>query len=256
MRKFIALAIAGAMTVGVVSFATADESIQTEVGKVSPTKLPKKKHKNVKFVNTITTFNVPGTNQPPSANRTILDLSKNLKFNNKKWPYCKTDAAGLELAATVDDAKKLCGKKSIVSQDSGSTANVRVDLGPGNEPLLLDIQVVAFNENGNKLLLYSKPVGPASGIPASILVGKLKKASKVGGRPPGSSTKGFKQSLDVSIPPLAAGAISLFKVTIEKSKYIKARCKPRRMKFQATTFFSNAAPTSDGFSFGCKPKGR
>ena len=94
MRKFLALAIAGAMTVGVVSFATADESIQTEVGKVSPTKLSKKKYKNVKFVNTITTFNVPGTNQPPSANRTILDLSKNLKFNNKKVPVLQDRRGG------------------------------------------------------------------------------------------------------------------------------------------------------------------
>ena len=38
--------------------------------------------------------------------------------------------------------------------------------------------------------------------------------------------------------------------------YIKARCKTRRMKFRATTFFRNAAPATDGFSFGCKPKGR
>jgi len=245
MRKFIALAIAGAMTVGVVSFATADESIQTEVGKVSPTKLPKKKHKNVKFVNTITTFNVPGTNQPPSANRTILDLSKNLKFNNKKWPYCKTDAAGLELAATVEDAKKLCGKKSAVSEDSGSTANVRVDLGPGNEPLVLDIQVVAFNENGNKLLLYSKPIGDSSGIPASILVGKLKKSK---------SGKKYGKALDVTIPPLAAGAISFFEVTIPKSKYIQGRCKSKKMYFQAETFFDGGTSTKDDYFKKCKPK--
>jgi hypothetical protein len=245
MRKFMALAIAGAMTVGVVSFATAGEETQTEVGKVTPTKLDKKKHKNVKFVNTITTFNAPGTNQPPSANRTILDLSKNLKFNNKKWPYCKTDAAGLELAASVEDAKELCGKKSVVSQDSGSTANVRVDLGPGSEPLLLDIQVVAFNENGNKLLLYSKPVGDSQGIPASILVGKLKKSK---------SGKKYGKALDVTIPPLAAGAISFFEVTIPKSKYIQGRCKSKKMYFQAETFFDGGTSTKDDYFRKCKPK--
>jgi hypothetical protein len=245
MRKFLALAIAGAMTVGVVSFATADESIQTEVGKVKPTKLSKKKFKNAKFVNTITTFDVPGTNQPPSANRTILDLSKNLKFNNKKWPYCKTDEAGLETAATVADAKKVCGKKSVVSEDKGSTANVRVDLGPMNEPLVLDIQVVAFNEQGNKLLLFSKPIGDSSGIPASILIGKLKN-SKSGGK--------YGKALDVTIPPLAAGAISFFKVTIPKSKYVQARCKSKKMWFQAETFFDGGTSTKDSYVKKCKQK--
>lgn len=245
MRKYLALAIAGAMTVGVVSFATADESIQTEVGKVKPTKLDKKKHKNVKFVNTITTFDEPGKQQPKSAQRTILDLSKNLKFNNKKWPYCKSDAAGLETAATVADAKKVCGKKSIVSEDKGSTANVRVDLGPGNNPLLLDIQVVAFNENGNKLLLYSKPQGDSAQIPASILVGKLKK-SKSGSK--------YGKALDVTIPPLAAGAISFFEVTIPKSKYIQGRCKSKKMWFQAQTFFTDGTSTTDDYSKKCKQK--
>jgi len=245
MRKFLALAIAGAMTVGVVSFATADESIQTEVGKVSPTKLSKKTYKNVKFVNTITTQNVPGTNQPPSANRTILDLSKNLKFNNKKTPYCKTDEAGLELAATTDDAKQVCGKKSLVSQDSGSTAQVRVDQGPMAPPLEIPVQVLAFNENGNKLLLFSKPQDPFAGIPASILVGKLKKSK---------SGKKYGKALDVTIPPLAAGAINFFEVTVKKSKYIQAKCKPKKMTFQATTFFSDAPTSSDTHTVKCKPK--
>jgi len=245
MRKFLALAIAGAMTVGLVSFATADESIQTEVGKVSPTKLSKKKYKNVKFVNTITTSDAPGTNQPPKAQRTILDLSKNLKFNNKKTPYCKTDAAGLETAATVEDAKNICGKKSVVSEDKGSTANVRVDLGPVNPPIVLDIQVVAFNENGNKLLLYSKPVGDSAQIPASILVGKLKKSK---------SGKKYGKALDVTIPPLAAGAISFFEVTIPKSKYIQGRCKSKKMYFQAETFFEGGTSTKDSYFRKCKQK--
>jgi len=245
MRKFLALAIAGAMTVGVVSFATADESIQTEVGKVSPTKLSKKTYKNVKFVNTITTQNVPGTNQPPSANRTILDLSKNLKFNNKKTPYCKTDEAGLELAATTDDAKQVCGKKSLVSQDSGSTAQVRVDQGPMAPPLEIPVQVLAFNENGNKLLLFSKPQDPFAGIPASILVGKLKKSK---------SGKKYGKALDVTIPPLAAGAISFFEVTIPKSKYIQGRCKSKKMYFQAETFFDGGTSTKDSYFKKCKQK--
>jgi len=254
MRKYIAGAVIVALGFGVVSFATADESVQTEVGLVKPRKLSNKKHQKVEFSNTITTFNQAGTGQPPSATRTILDLPKQFKINTNAVNKCRTDAAGLELAAVTKEAIRACGKRSLITDPRGSRAQVTVG---GSPPLLIDVEVSGFNENGKKLLLYSKPVGAASGIPASILVGKLKKFSKVGGRPRGTASAAFKQSLDVSIPPLAAGAISLFKVRIIKSiGYIKARCKPRRMKFRATTFFSNAAPATDGFSFGCKPKGR
>ncbi len=253
MRKYVAGLVIVALGFGLVSFATADESVQSEVGKVKPRKLPKKKRKPVEFTNTIKTFNLPGVGQPPSATRTILDLPKQFKINTKAAKTCRTDAAGLELAAITKDAVRACGKRSLVTDPKGSFAQVTV---AGAPPLTIPVAVSGFNENGKKLLLFSKPQVPFAGIPASILVGKLKKASKVRGRPPGSSTKGFKESLDVTIPPLAAGAISLFKVRIFKSKYIKARCKPRRMKFQATTFFSNAPPTIDGYSFGCKPKGK
>lgn len=266
MRKFLALAIVGALTFGVVNLATAGEETQTEVGKIKPTKLPKKGVKNVKYVNTITTFNEPGKNQPKSANRTILDLPKQFKLNNKKFKTCKTDESGLEQAATTDDAVKACGKKSLVSDPKGSSAQVTVDFGTSSA--IIDVEVSAFNESGNKLLLYSKPTGAGAGIAASILVGKLKKANKVAGRPSGVSTKGFKQSLDVTIPPLAAGAISFFEVTIPKNKtvkkgkgkkakkvsYIQAKCKPKNVKWQATTFFTDGSNTTDDHVQKCKQK--
>jgi hypothetical protein len=208
----------------------------------------------VKLINTIKTFDDPALNQPPSANRTILDLPKQMKFNLKSVKRCKTDAAGLEGAATVADAKKACGKKSVVSKDNGSTAKVTVAL-PGGAQTVINVDVVAFNENGKKLLLYSKPTGAYSGIAASILVGKLKKFGKVKGRPAGTKNgKPYRQSLDVSVPPLAAGAISLFKVTVKNGKFIQAKCKPKKMRFQATTFFDNAPTTSDKYTHKCKPK--
>jgi hypothetical protein len=254
MRKYIAGVVVVALAFGGVSLATADESVQTEVGLVKPRKLSNSKHQKVKFTNIITTFNQASTGQPPSATRTILDLPKQFKINTKAVNKCRTDAAGLQAAAVTKEAIRACGKRSLVTDPRGSSAQVTV---AGSPPLVIDVEVSGFNENGKKLLLYSKPVGAASGIPASILVGKLKKSSKVAGRPPGTASGGFKQSLDVAIPPLAAGAISLFEVTLFKSSgYVKAKCKPRRMKFQATTFFSNASPAADGFSFGCKPKGR
>ncbi len=253
MRRFVAVVVIAALGFGVVSLATADESVQSEVGQVKPRELPKKKRRPVEFTNTIKTFNLPGVGQPPSATRTILDLPRQFKIDTTAAKRCRTDAAGLEAAPITKDAIRACGKRSLVTDPRASFAKVTV---AGARPVVIPVAVSGFNEDGKKLLLYSKPLAPYAGISASILVGKLKKASKVRGRPDGSSAKGFRESLDVSIPPLAAGAISLFKVRLFKSKYVKARCRPRRMKFQATTFFSNAPPTVDGFSFGCKPKGR
>ena len=258
MRKFLGLMIVGALSFGVVSFATADEAVQTEEGKIKPSKLSKKKPQNIQFVNTITTFDQPGAGpsgqQPPSAQRTILDLPKQFKINNTKVKYCKTDAAGLEEATSTEDAVKACGKKSLVSDPKGSKAEITVDFGPTAEPGLINVDVSAFNEKPNTLLLYSKPVGDASGIPASILVGKLAKFGKVPGRPRGTASGPYKQSLDVTIPPLAAGAISLFEVTIKKSKYIQAKCKPKTLNYQATTFFTNAPTASDTATSKCKVK--
>jgi hypothetical protein len=253
MRKYLALAIAGALSIGVVSFASADESVQTEEAKVKPTKFSKKKHKPVTLINTITTVNDPATGQPPSANRTVLDLPKQMRFNTKNTPKCKTDVAGLAAAGTTDDAIKACGKKSVVTDAKGSPAEVTVG-DPIN--IVLDIQVTGFNEDGKKLILFAKPTGSAAGIPASILLGKLKKASKIKGRPAeAKNTKPYGESLDVTIPPLAAGAISLFKVKIPKSaNYVQAKCKPKKMQWQATTFFDDGSTTTDTDTQKCKPK--
>ena len=255
MKRLVALAVAGALTLGLAGLATADESVQTEEATVKPNKIKKKSHQNVTLINTITTFDDPALGQPKSAVRTILDLPKQMKFNTGGVKTCKTNEAGLEAAPTTSDAIKACGKKSLVTDAKGSEAQVTVSQGAA-APLILDVEVSGFNEDGKKLLLYSKPVGSAAGIPASILLGKLKKFNKVNGRPAGATNgKPYKESLDVTIPPLAAGAISLFKVTIPKSaKYVKAKCKPKKMEFRATTFFSDGTDTFDTTTHKCKQK--
>ena len=246
MRKTLALAavaVVAILTFGVVNMASAGEETQKEEFTISPTKLSKKKPQKIEFVNTITTNDKPGTFQPPKAYRTVLDLPKQFKLNYTKVPYCKTDADGLNSAATVSDAKKACGTGSQVSSDKGSSAQVRVGSAVG--ATVIDVDVVAFNENGKKLLLYSKPTGAFSGIAATILVGKLKNSK---------SGKAYDKALDVTIPPLAAGAISFFEVTIPKSKYIMAKCNNKKVKAQATTYFNDAATSSDDHQVKCKPK--
>ncbi len=98
MRKILALALTGAIAVGVVSSAAADESVQKESFTLKPTKLDKKKFSNVKYSNLIMTSDSPGgpnstPNQPPTATRTVVDYSKNFKFNYNKFPTCKVDGS-------------------------------------------------------------------------------------------------------------------------------------------------------------------
>ena len=63
-----------------------------------------------------------------------------------------------------------------------------------------------------------------------MLVGKLKKGPK-----------GYGNQLDVTIPPLLAGAISRFTTTVKNGKYVQARCKTKNEKWQATTMYNNHA---------------
>ena len=246
MKRILALILTGAVAFGIVGIANAGEEVQDVEFSIGPTKLSTKKPQNIEWTVSLTTFDrTDGSNQPPSAQRTLLDLPKQFTLNNKDWPYCKTDEAGLQQAPTVEDAKAACGQKSVVSVDSGSMAEVTVGDANPDHVVKIDVDVVAFNEKGDKIYLYSKPTGVFSGISASILVGKLKD-SKAG--------SAYKKALDVTVPPLSAGAISFFQVTIAKSEYIQATCKPEKLKLKATQYFTNAPSTTDTPSVTCKPK--
>lgn len=230
MRKILALVLTGALAIGMVSMASAGEEQQKEDFTISG-KFSKKKFKNAELVNLITTSNAPGSTQPPDADRTVVDWGKQFKFNNKSWPTCKVDQAQIE-NTTTEQAIKACGKKSVVSDASGSSATISV-----GGVLQIDVLVTAFNAKNNVLLLHSKPIGDAAGIPPSILVGKLKN-SKAGSK--------YGKALDVSIPELTAGGIAEFLVTIPKSEYVQIKCKPSKVYVQATTTFGDGTEqTSD-----------
>ncbi len=251
MRKraiLLAAAAVAMLAIGLSGLAGADESVQVERAKVKPKKLPKRGHKNIKLINTIVTRNEPGKGQPKSATRTVLDLPKQLKIHNKSVAYCKGTPTELQFASTRAEARKVCGRRSQVSKDGGSSAKVTVAnaMDPSN-PTIIDVDVTAFNAKHKKMLLWSKPTGPAQGIPASILVGKLKR-SKAG--------RAYRKALDVKVPKLDAGAISYFKVTVKKGRYLQAKCKPKRMKFQAKTFFDDGTTTTDTDTVKCKPKAK
>ena len=252
MRKIFALVITGALAIGLVSFAGADEEVQTIQASIQPKKLSKKKFKPVTLVTDVTTFvdrrDDPNTDQPPSADQTLVDFPKNMKFDTTAVPNCKVDAAGLE-NTTTEQAKEACGKKSQVSIDGKSFAHVTVDSNP-NQPnsvvFNVDVDVTAFNgKKKNTIYLHSKPTGSASGLQPSILTGKLKDSPA--GKP-------YGKRLDVTIPDLAAGAIDDFVVTVKAGKYVQSRCKSKKNTFQATTNYENHVQTVDTFTTKCKRK--
>ena len=249
MRKYVILAVVALASMVMASFASADD-IQSIDAKVTPTKLDKKKYKPAKLLIDIKTKNNSGaatnSDQPPSADRTVVDFAKNLKITTKAAPNCAGSEAQLQ-NTTTDQAKDICGKKSIVSVASGTSAHVTVDSNPAlpnSASLPVPVVVTAFNGTAkNTLYLHARAESVNT---TSVLVGKLKK---------GSSPYGY--SLDVTIPPLLAGAIDDFKVTVKAGKYIQARCKSKKNPFQATTFFENwsgGPKASDTTQTKCKQK--
>ncbi len=184
-----------------------------------PTKLSKKKFKNVKFVNTITTSNAPGSTSRRTATRTVVDWPQAVQVQQQEagLPARPTRPASRP-ATTVEDAKTACGKKSVVSDRRPAAPPGACRLPAG--VLTIDIDVDAFNEKGNELLLLQQADRRVLRHPASILVGKLKD-SKAG--------SAYGKALDVTIPPLSAGGDLVLQVTIPKSEYIQAKCKPKKV---------------------------
>jgi hypothetical protein len=249
MRRLIAAALAGIFALASVGVAQADP-IQSIEAKVMPKKLPKKKFKPAKLkVEIITGDNVGGNpaNEPPKATNTKVNFPKNLRFKPNAVPSCKVSAGALQNTST-EQAIAACGRRSIVSVGSkvptgpqptnGTSAWIRIG---GPSPLGEPVVVTAFNgKEKNALYLHSR----AQTFPiTSVLIGKLKKGPK-----------GFGKQLDVTVPILPAGGIERFTVTVKAKRYIQARCKPKRMRYQAITTFSNHPRVKDNYVDRCKVK--
>jgi len=233
----------------------AADPIQSITTKLSPKKLSKKKFKPAKIYVEILTAPDTGSathpEQPPSAHRTKVYFPTNMKFVENGAPKCKATEAELQ-NTTTDQAKNLCGTKSIVSKGSttptgpehttGTSAWVTVDLPGPNTTLGVPVVVTAFNgSKKNTLFLHSRADSVNN---TSVLVGKMHKGGP----------KGYGYVLDVSIPPLLAGAISRFTTTVKSGKYVQARCKTKSMKFRAVTEYDVHPTTSDDFTTRCKRK--
>lgn len=247
MRKYFALAVVALVAMVVPNVASASNETQRLVTKVTPTKLDKKKFKPAQiFVDVITDNNDEGNpDQPPSANRTRVDFSPNMKFDTGAVPNCKGTRESLN-NTTTEQAKNICGNDSVVSvAGEGKTeATVLIDPNPsvpGNQPIPVDVVVTAFNGNEKDSIFLHARADAVNNT--TVLEGKLT-----------SAPAGFGRTLDVTIPPLAAGAISDFKTTVKAGKYVQARCKDKTPTFQARTEYSNHTPTTAQFTDKCKQK--
>jgi len=238
MRKYLILAVVALVAMVVPSIAAAQEQ-QRIVTKITPTKLDKKKFKPVTIFNDIITGgnDQAGQNpdQPPSADRTRVDFSKNLKFDSNAVPNCQGDEAALQ-NTTTQLATQICGSKSIVSiKGAGKTeATVVVDPAPtvpGTAPLVVDVVVTAFDGFQDKTIFLHARADAVNNT--SVLVGKLTKGPT-----------GFGSTLDVTIPDLLAGAISDFKVTVKAGKFVQGVCKDKTPTYRARTEYENHQPTT------------
>jgi hypothetical protein len=188
--------------------------------------------------------------QPPSAFNTKVNFPANAKFDYKAVDQCEATEEQLQ-NTTTSQAVDLCGGKSVVSvgskvpdgpeSETGTSAWVTVDLPGVGTTLGVPVQVTAFNGNKPKTLFLHSRADAVNNT--SVLVGKLK-----------DGPKGFGDQLDVTIPPLLAGAISRFTTTVKSGKYVQARCKNKNENWQAITKYENHPTTTGDFTSKCKQK--
>ncbi len=245
-RLIVALGLVLALGVAGIAFADGTSENDPKVlGKVSPKKLDKKKFKPVKFytgVATTTTSSVPGQQNPESE---MLEFGKNIKFQNKKAPFCSVPLNG----TTTEQAEAACaaevgGNGSVIGKGQANA-----DLGQGPQQVD-DVIVTAFNGPGpNQLRLHAW--SPTLGSGATQVVDGLIVKAPSGGK--------YGQALSVpDAPDLGEDAfmLTLFDSTISKSsKVVSGRCKAKKFLWKRTVTYDDGTKETVELSQKCKRKG-
>jgi len=229
--------------------------ITTFGGGTSPEKLPKKKYTPV--VTTILGKIKTSDGTHPSALReAVVDIDKDVKFNNKGFPVCKP---GQLEARDTKAARKVCGKTTI----GKGVAHAEIAF-PEQRPIKVTSPITVFNGGGNarktKLLIHTFLTVP---VPAAIVtqVNITKKGTGV-------------HSI-AKIPVIAGGSGSVldFKFQLGKTYnykgkkvgYFEAKCPDGVFKVKTPkVLFKNEAREAGagaqtvlkgGLAVPCKPKG-
>jgi len=192
MRKVAVLvAMVATAVFSIVGIAYAVEKTQYLTTTTTGGKGSKSKPRAIKLrVNTGVSANVEAENGTFANSKTTISLDRNLRFNNRKFPYCSE-----QRVLTDEDS---CPAASRVGKGS-----VRAVAGPGGNVKVAP-RVTAYNARGNKLLLK---LTKAPGDPVDstgVIVGTLKNAS---GR--------YGKKLEVPIPAKYQQQLGLF-ITLQQ----------------------------------------
>jgi len=240
-RKWLVLGVGLAVSFGATSIAFAAGAADTQDafvdGKVSPSKLDKKKYKPVKLflgVRTEIPGGVTGTQSNPHAE--FISIPKNVKINTKGGAVCTSLPPS---GSTPDQARAACPGKSYLGS---GTASIQ---GPGGVQIN-DITVSVFRgpaKNGVQLHTYSPTLLAA----APTVLGSIVK-SNAGGK--------FGSALSVPNAP-ETGSLMLtgFNATINKStKFATANCKSKTMTFQRKVTYADGSSETVETTQKCKRK--
>jgi hypothetical protein len=213
----------------------ATDNVAKVEGKVSPTKLDKKKFKPVSlFSGVATETNVTGLQANPASE--YVSYPKNIKPNFNAGDVCTSLPPS---GSTTEQAKAACPKSSY---EGGGHATVQF---PGLA-LIDDVTVSVFRGPTKKdvqLHTYSPTLLAAS----PTVLGHIVK-SNAGGK------YGYALSVPNS-PVTGAGMITSFNATVtKKSKAWVGRCKSKTMAFQRKVTYTDGSTETAELTQKCKRK--
>jgi hypothetical protein len=226
----VAVAVAGALALAAVAFGAGNSTATFEF---TPDQVPKDAYaKGSLFVHTHTDYTTAGT----KTSRAQLNFDDDLKINAAGIPQC--NSASISGNLTLKQAMAACGNTKVGS----GTAQANLTT-PG------DVHgcVLAFNgkPSGGRptLLLFtrlqvpgsincSNPANNQNGNGSVLLQGLLKGASG-----------DFGTQLDVDHIPQTL-PLSDFKTTVERGRYISARCHDANRRWNLRTTFTYTNPSS------------
>ncbi len=241
-RSRFVVAISLVLALGVASLAFADGATDNEVtvlGKVSPTKLDKKKWKPITLysgVTTSTTHAVPGQE---NAEKVTVEYPKNVKFDLDAADTCSASLLG----TTTDQAKAACPADSNLGS---GVAHANLGHGPDE---LSDVTVTVFNGPGPnhiRLHAYTPTFGPQ--LTQVVEADIAKKAPD----------SGFGPALIVNDAPDLVGdsfMLTLFDATIsKKTKAVLGRCKTKTNNWRNVTVYDDGTTDTGDLQTKCKQK--
>ena len=212
----------------------AEENVAAVDGKITPSKLSKKKFKPVaSFLGVRNSKDhIDGMQSNPASER--LSFS-NIKVNLSKAPRCN---AALPNGSTPQFAKNQCPAKSFLGSGEAEVTAA----GP---TVIAEPVVSVFNGPGkNQVRLHT--YDPGLGTASPIVNGKIVSA-------PGAK---WGQALKVANAPETGGVmITKFNAKLmKKRKVVTARCKPKKIQYQRKVTYKDGSKETVTKSQKCKVK--